>query len=92
MAIATVRFKAHGNWKPSSITRRLCYLCPKYDESKVRWAAAEQAEAWAKNLEGQNEGLNMTYTVKVEPVRIHSVDVLDEEGNIVRPQQNGELQ
>ena len=99
VAIVTVKFKA-GNtlsssvakWKPGTFTSRLCYLCPKYDEKKVLYQAREKATAWAKELESKNDGLMVTFTVKVEAVRIDSADVLDDEGNKITLIDNGDLQ
>lgn len=99
VAIVTVKFKA-GNtcsssvakWKPGTITARLCYLCPKYDEKKVLYQAREKATAWAKELESKNEGLMVTFTTKVDATRIDSADVLDDKGNNVTLSGDGELQ
>lgn len=99
VAIVTVKFKA-GNtcassvakWKPGTITARLCYLCPKYDEKKVLYHAREKATAWAKELESKSEGLMVTFTTKVDATRINSADVLDDEGNNVTLSGDGELQ
>ena len=85
VAIATVKFKAKNTnpastarWKPSTYTARLFYICPKYDEAKVRWAAEEKAEAWARDLESQHEGLMVVYKIDVEAIRATSIEVMDD--------------
>lgn len=90
VAIATVKFKA-GNtnplspmrWKPSTITAHMVFVCPKYDEKKVKWKAEEKAEAWAKELESQNRDLMVTYKVKMEKIRANSVDVMDDDCKVI---------
>lgn len=90
VAIATVRFKAKNTnsasimrWKPSTITARLFFVCPKYDEQKVRWAAEEKAEAWAKEMESGNEGLMVVYSLKIEAIRTNGIYIMDENCNIL---------
>ncbi|MCR5333581.1 MAG: hypothetical protein K6E45_01510 [Bacteroidaceae bacterium] len=49
----------------------------------VRWAIDEKASAIAKKFESQNEGLLVTYSVKIEATVINDVEMMDEKGHVI---------
>ena len=90
VVIATVKYKMQNSdsrklrkWKPGSITHRYLYICPNYKEMDVRWAIDEKASAIAKKFESQNEGLLVTYSVKIEATVINDVEMMDEKGHVI---------
>lgn len=90
VVIATVKYKMHDTdsrnlrkWNPGSVTHRYLYICPNYKEEDVRWAVGEKAEAIAKKFESQNEGLMVTYSIKMEATTINDVEMMDEKGNLI---------
>ena len=63
---------------PLVSSSHLFFVCPKYDEQKVKWEAEEKAEAWAKELESNHEGLMVVYSLKIEAIRSNGVYIMDE--------------
>ena len=84
VAIATIKFKAPKDYRPSTLTYRKCFMCMKRNDAAVEREATDTAEDWKRKLAEANHGVELTYSIKIETISVAGVDIMDEKGNKVR--------
>lgn len=84
VAIATIKFKAPKDYRPSTLTYRKCFVCVKRDDAAVEREASNTAEDWKRKLAEANHGIECSYSIKIETISVAGVDIIGLDGNIIR--------
>lgn len=84
VAIATIKFKAPKDYRPSTLTYRKCFICVKRNDAAVEREASNTAEDWKRKLAEGNHGVECSYTIKIEYVGVSGVDFIGPDGNIIK--------
>ena len=84
VAIATIKFKAPKDYRPSTLTYRKCFVCAKRNDAAVEREASNTAEDWKRKLAEANHGIECHYSIKIETISVAGVDFIAPDGNIIR--------
>ena len=80
IAHITIKISAPRGYKPSTMTYRLALVANKNHEKLFEHKASEHANEWVKQLEEQNQGIKLTYTLKVNEVApVFMIDKITDE-------------
>ena len=82
VAIATIKFKAPKDYRPSTLTYRKCFVCVKRSDAVVKKEASDTAEDWKRKLAEANHGAELSYSIKIETISVSAVDIIGPNGKI----------
>lgn len=79
VTIATIKFQAPLGRKPRTMTVRHAVLHRRKNAAKAQEIIKAKAEEVKLIIETENEGIAITYTIKMEQVPIDFVSAIDED-------------
>lgn len=82
VAIATIKFKAPKNYRPSTLTYRKCFVSVKRNDASVEKEASNTAEEWKRKLSEANHGVELSYSIKIETIGVSGIDIIDPDGKM----------
>lgn len=77
--IGTIKFQAPLGWKPRTMTVRHAVIHRKKNTAKAQEVIKAKAEEVKLIIETKNEGVAITYTIKMEQVPIDFVSAIDDD-------------
>lgn len=79
VTIGTIKFQAPLDWKPRTMTVRHAVIHRRKNAAKAQEIIKAKAEKVKLIIETKNEGIAITYTIKMEQVPIDFVSAIDDD-------------
>ena len=81
VAIATIKFKAPKDYRPSTLTWKMCFMCVKRNDAAVQREAVEIAVGWKRSLSEANHGVELSYSIKIKTIKVTGFAVIGLDDN-----------
>ena len=82
VAIATIKFKVPEGWETRTLTFRKGFVYTKRKDAVIKRETSKTAEYFKQKLYEQN-GLELSYTIKIETIGLMELCLMDEKGNVM---------